>query len=105
MPEKTVREMTALERRHYSLEARMFHAVEMASAILGLVALLIGLGLVLQYADSVTGTHTPDVGHLVLWYGVHVCKVHALFAQVKLLQQVSRELRVAFRHVGYEDGV
>ncbi len=41
MPEKTVREMTALERRHYSLEARMFHAVEMASAVLGLVALLL----------------------------------------------------------------
>ena len=48
MPEKTVREMTALERRHYSLEARMFHAVEMASAVLGLVALLIGLGLYLH---------------------------------------------------------
>lgn len=47
MPEKTVREMTAMERKHYSLEARMFHAVEIASAVLGLVALLIGLGLYL----------------------------------------------------------
>ena len=60
MPEKTVREMTALERRHYSLEARMFHAVEMASAVLGLVALLIGLGLYLyalvgQYVGEAFG--------------------------------------------------
>ena len=30
-----------MERKHYSLEARMFHAVEMASAVLGLVALLL----------------------------------------------------------------
>lgn len=60
MPEKTVKEMTALERRHYSLEARMFHAVEMASAVLGLVALLIGLGLYLyalvgQYVGEAFG--------------------------------------------------
>ena len=45
MPEKTVREMTAIERKHYSLEARMFHAVEISSAVLGLVALLIGMAL------------------------------------------------------------
>ncbi len=60
MPEKTVREMTAMERKHYSLEARMFHAVEMASAVLGLVALLIGLGLYLyalvgQYVGEAFG--------------------------------------------------
>jgi len=45
MPEKSVREMTELERKHYSLAARMFHAAVMGSVILGLVALAIGLGL------------------------------------------------------------
>ena len=47
MPEKTVREMSAVERKHFSLEARVFHAVELACAILGLVALLIGLSVYL----------------------------------------------------------
>ena len=60
MPEKSIREMTAVERKHYSLEARMFHAVEMACAVLGLVALLIGLGLYLyalvgQYVGEAFG--------------------------------------------------
>ena len=45
MPKKTVREMTDLERKHYSLSARVFHAVIMGSAILGLVAFCIGMGL------------------------------------------------------------
>ena len=44
MPEKSVREMGELERLHHSLAARVFHAVMMGAAILGLVALLIGLG-------------------------------------------------------------
>ena len=57
MPEKTVREMTALERRHYSLEARMFHAVEMTSAVLGLVALMIGLGL---YVYALLGQYVGE---------------------------------------------
>jgi sigma-B regulation protein RsbU (phosphoserine phosphatase) len=57
MPEKTVREMTALERRHYSLEARMFHAVEMVSAVLGFVALLIGLGL---YVYALLGQYVGE---------------------------------------------
>jgi len=60
VPEKTVREMTAMERKHYSLEARMFHAVEIASTVLGFVALLIGLGLYLyalvgQYVGEAFG--------------------------------------------------
>ena len=45
MPEKTVREMSANERKHYSLSARVFRATLMGSVILGVVALLIGLGL------------------------------------------------------------
>ena len=45
MPVKSVREMSELERKHYSLAARTFHASLMGAAILGLVAFLIGLGL------------------------------------------------------------
>ena len=45
MPEKSVREMSAAERKHYSLAAKVFHTTLIGSVILGLVALLIGLGL------------------------------------------------------------
>ncbi|MCR4963511.1 MAG: PP2C family protein-serine/threonine phosphatase [Firmicutes bacterium] len=45
MPEKTVREMNRLERRHFSLAARTFHATLLGSAVLGLVTLAVGLGL------------------------------------------------------------
>ncbi len=45
MPEKTIREMTTTERRHYSLSARVFRSTLMGSVVLGLVALAIGLGL------------------------------------------------------------
>ena len=36
MPEKSVREMSELERKHYSLAARVFHAAALHSVILGL---------------------------------------------------------------------
>ena len=45
MPEKSVREMSRRERAHFSLSAKVFHASLMGSFILGLVAMLIGLGL------------------------------------------------------------
>ena len=45
MPEKSVREMSARERRHYSLAARVFHSTIIGTLIVGLVALVIGLGL------------------------------------------------------------
>ncbi|MBR3165879.1 MAG: hypothetical protein IKF16_06890 [Lachnospiraceae bacterium] len=45
MPEKSVREMSELERMHYSLAARTFHATVMGAAVLGMVAFLIGIGL------------------------------------------------------------
>ncbi len=57
MPEKSVREMTELERKHYSLEARTFHSTVMGSLLLGLVALLIGLGL---YAYALTGQYVGE---------------------------------------------
>lgn len=45
MPKKTIKEMSELERRHHSLEAKTFHAVLMGSLILGVMSLILGLGL------------------------------------------------------------
>ena len=45
MPEKTVREMSELEKRRYSLETRMFHTTLLGSVLVGLVAFVVGLGL------------------------------------------------------------
>lgn len=45
MPEKSVREMSRREQAHFSLAAKVFHASLMGSVVLGLVAMLIGLGL------------------------------------------------------------
>ena len=47
MPEKTIREMSKAERRHYSLAYRVFRASATSSLALGLSALLLGLGLYL----------------------------------------------------------
>ena len=44
MPEKNVREMSAVERRHYSLSARTFRAAATGCILLGLIAMVIGLG-------------------------------------------------------------
>ena len=57
MPVKSVREMSALERRHHSLEARVFHAAMLGSVILGVVSLLIGLGL---YSYALTGQYIGE---------------------------------------------
>ena len=45
MPKKTIKEMSELERRRHSLEAKTFHAVLMGSLILGVLSLILGLGL------------------------------------------------------------
>ena len=42
---KTIKEMSAWERRHFSLQAKTFHAVLVGALILGIVALITGLGL------------------------------------------------------------
>ncbi|MBP5490590.1 MAG: SpoIIE family protein phosphatase [Lachnospiraceae bacterium] len=59
MPEKSVREMSSLERRHKSIEAKTFRSVLIGSLLLGLAALVIGLGfytyaLVDQYISEVS---------------------------------------------------
>ena len=45
MPEKSVRQMNYLQRQHYSLGARTFRTTIFGSVILGITALIIGLGL------------------------------------------------------------
>ncbi|MBR0374266.1 MAG: SpoIIE family protein phosphatase [Mogibacterium sp.] len=45
MPKKSIREMGSWELRHYSLQRRVFRATIMGSIVLGIVALVIGLGL------------------------------------------------------------
>ena len=57
MPEKTVREMTSRERAHFSLAAKVFHASLMGSVVLGLVAMLIGLGL---YVYALVGQYIGE---------------------------------------------
>ena len=57
MPEKTVREMSERERQHFSLAARVFHSALMSSVVLGLVALLIGLGL---YTNALVGQYIGE---------------------------------------------
>ena len=60
MAEKSVREMTERERRRFSLSAKVFRATLMGSLVLGLVAIVIGLGLYLyalvgQYVGEAFG--------------------------------------------------
>ena len=45
MPDKSVREMSVIERKRYSLEARTFRATVKGCVILGLILLVVGLGL------------------------------------------------------------
>lgn len=57
MPEKSVREMNKFEKLHYSLASRTFHAALRGSIIIGVVALLIGLGM---YGYSLTKQYISD---------------------------------------------
>ncbi|MBO5994308.1 MAG: SpoIIE family protein phosphatase [Firmicutes bacterium] len=58
---KTIKEMSVLERRRHSLEAKTFHAVLMVSLFLGIVSLIMGLGL---YAYSLGNQLINDAFNL-----------------------------------------
>ncbi|MBR0153097.1 MAG: SpoIIE family protein phosphatase [Lachnospiraceae bacterium] len=45
MPEKNIREMSVFERRHYSLAARVFRVSLFSCLVMGLSALILGIGL------------------------------------------------------------
>ena len=49
MPEKSVREMSAAEKRRYSLAAKTFRATFMEALVLGLILLFVGQGLFTYY--------------------------------------------------------
>lgn len=57
MPKKSVREMSKLEKKHYSIEARVFHASFISSVVLGLLAFIIGLGL---YSYALAGQYITE---------------------------------------------
>ncbi len=57
MPEKSIREMSEWERRHYSLAAHIFHSTVRCCIILGLIATIIGLGL---YTYALSSRYVSD---------------------------------------------
>ncbi len=57
MPKKSIREMNKLERKHYSIEARVFHSAFNSCVVLGLVAFIIGLGL---YTYALAGQYITE---------------------------------------------
>ncbi len=57
MPKKSVREMSKLEKKHFSIESRVFHASFKSSVLLGLVAFIIGLGL---YSYALAGQYVNE---------------------------------------------
>ncbi len=61
MPEKTVREMSNLERKHYSLEAKTFRATVISCVLLGVILLVVGLGL---YSLSLTKQYVSHAFYL-----------------------------------------
>ena len=63
MPEKTVREMSTLERKHRSLAARVFHAAAIHSVILGLLCFLIGFGMYLNALARQSMKEVSDLAH------------------------------------------
>lgn len=72
MPEKSVREMTRREQAHFSLAAKVFHASLMGSVVLGLVAMLIGLGL---YTYALVGQYIGEAFGLARSTSLVVTKV------------------------------
>ena len=72
MPDKSVRDMNKFEKLHYSLASRTFHAALRAAIILGLVALLVGLGL---YGFSLTNQYISEAFDLAKSTGSIAAKV------------------------------
>lgn len=61
MPKKPVREMNLIERMHYSLSAKTFHAILLLSAIISLTAIILSFTL---YSDSVTREYRVRTWHM-----------------------------------------
>lgn len=61
MPEKSVREMSAAEKRRHSIKAKTFRGMVVIGVVLGLVILVIGLGL---YSYTLTRQYVSHAYHL-----------------------------------------
>ena len=83
MPDKSVREMTQLERKHHSLSARVFRATLTGAVLLGFVALLVGLGL---YTYALINQYTSDAFDTSRIAGMVLQKISAAD---KLCEQVT----------------
>lgn len=57
MPKKTVREMSEIEKKHFSIAAHVFHSVVNSSIVLGIVAFLVGLGM---YGYALAGQYITE---------------------------------------------
>ena len=93
MPEKSVREMSALERKHYSLAARIFHSTVIGSVLLGFVALAIGLGL---YTYALAGQFISEAFNLSR-------NAAAVLDRVVDVETISREVMEAYRAMSPEE--
>ena len=61
MPEKSIRDMNALEQKHNSLSAKTFHAVLLITVILGLTAMVFGFSL---YYTAIRSQYTNKAADL-----------------------------------------
>ena len=61
MPEKSIRDMNALEQKHNSLSAKTFHAVLLITVILGLTAIVFGFSL---YYTAIRSQYTNKAADL-----------------------------------------
>lgn len=72
MPEKSYRDMSKLERLHYSLESKTFHTTILGAIILGGISLLIGLSL---YAYALGGQYIGEAFNLTKYSGASLSKL------------------------------
>ena len=93
MPKKNIREMSVWERKRYSLEARTFHTTLRGAVVLGLVALLIGLGL---YAYALAGQYVGEAYSLTR-------NVEAVVDNVVDIRGYGRETMRAYREADREN--
>ena len=94
MPEKSVREMNALERAHNSLAARTFHSTIIGAIAFGVAALLIGLGF---YTYALIHQHITEAFTLSR-------SAAAILKEVVDVEPFADDLMVAF-HAQNKDGL
>ncbi len=107
MPSKSIREMSAFERRHYSLEARTFHAVLILSLILGAAAIAFGWSL---YTYAVQDRYKTKVSELAVTIAdiadgdviAHYAAEAEKLSQVNSEQELYDTALKGYKDAGYE---